>query len=70
MDWPLKLGDRVVISDCGKMLYFHGPSNPHDIEGEVSGLGSFSTAVTWDNGWSNVYYKGTLELVYIQLEND
>lgn len=65
-------GSRVKINKKGFDLYYKCDANPDNCSGTVldyiPGL-RFPFKVKWDNGESNEYQDGTLDLVEIKLEN-
>ena len=69
-----KVGDRVVINYKGHEEYGIGPSNPLGVVGTVFKLDpeeeeGFYYWVKWDNGLTNQYEHGTLDLISVNLEN-
>lgn len=71
----LSVGDRVVINYNGHEEYGIGDSNPLGVAGTVFEVnhneeeGFYYYWVKWDNGRSNQYEHGTLDLISVELEN-
>lgn len=75
MSWPLEAGTIVRINSKGHEIYGEDLSNPKGILGTVwegdERLRRGWCDVTWDNGHTNSYEEGTLDIVQtVQLEND
>ena len=61
-----KVGDRVCMSEVGRLKYKHKETNPHSGIGvvtRVAGSGALPISVTWDTGRVNVYEHNQLEVV-------
>lgn len=70
----LSVGDRVVINYKGHEEYGIGPANPLGEVGTVFKVATeeefgFCYNVRWDNGQTNNYEHGTLDLISVELEN-
>ena len=68
------VGDRVVINDYGHEEYGTGETNPLWVAGTVFEVNpdeenGFYYKVKWDNGLTNDYEHGTLDLISVELEN-
>lgn len=69
MKWPPAIGTRVVINEEGHRRYAGNKNNPRGVEGTIT-QSEHHCYVKWDNGDTNSYREGTLDLVIYQLEND
>ena len=64
------VGDRVVMTRYGHEYYGTDHHNPLNVEGVILDYNDPFWRVMWDNGSSNVYKIGTIELVSaFSLEN-
>lgn len=73
MKWPLELGTIVKINPAGHEKYGSDLNNPPQTRGTVVAYphGHRWTRVQWENGTTNAYERGTLDIVQtVQLEND
>jgi hypothetical protein len=62
----MKIGDRVKLSEAGRLRYHNRLNNPHHTEGvlvEPPSWTSWPYRVQWDNEYPNSYKEGQLELV-------